>query len=73
MINRRLVDYHMMRLSDKSREVRLKSIQELRLLCDVAALDVLKQVYANDIDPDVRKAAQEAGREIFLKNKQVGA
>ncbi len=70
MVNRRLVDYHMSRLSDKNREVRLKSIEELRLLADPLALDALKNVFDVDIDPDVRKAAQEAGREIYLKNQK---
>lgn len=69
MVNRRLVDYHIMRLSDKSRDVRLKSIQELRLLADPAALEALEKVFATDDDPEVKKAAQEAGREIFLKTR----
>lgn len=58
-----------MRLSDKSRDVRLKSIQELRLLADPAALEALEKVFATDDDPEVKKAAQEAGREIFLKTR----
>jgi HEAT repeat protein len=66
----RLVEYHIMRLQDKSMEVRLKSITELRLLGDPAALEPLEQLYRNDPEPDVRQAAQEAGREIFVKNRK---
>ncbi len=63
----RLVEYHMMRLKDKSMEVRLKSINELKLLGDPAALEALEQLYRTDPEPGVRRAAQEAGREIYLK------
>ena len=65
----RLVEYHIMRLQDKSMEVRLKSINELRLLGDPAALEPLEQLYRTDPEPEVRQAAQEAGREIFVKNR----
>lgn len=70
MINRRLIDYHILRLQDKNPEVRLKSIQELRLIGDPSALEALEQVYRSDSDLDVRKAAQEAGLEIFRKQKK---
>ncbi len=63
----RLVEYHILRLQDKNPTVRLKSINELRLIGDPAALDPLKELYMSDPDPDVRKAAQAAGREIFIK------
>ena len=66
---KRLVQYHIARLKDKSTDVRLKAIRELEILADAEALDPLKDVYANDDDVDVRKAAQEAGRSIFLKVK----
>jgi hypothetical protein len=65
----RLVEYHLERLKNKSAEVRLKSIAELRLLADPAALEALEQVYKSDPEPDVRKAAQEAGYDIFMKNR----
>lgn len=67
--NKRLVEYHISRLQDKNPDVRLKSINELALLGDPDALEVLQQVYQNDVEAEVRKAAQEAGRAIFLKNK----
>jgi len=65
----RLVEYHIMRLQDKSMEVRLKSINELRLIADPAAMEPLEQLFRTDPEAEVRKAAQEAGREIFLKNR----
>jgi len=66
----RMVAYHISRLKDKNPSVRLKSISELALLGDPAALEALQEVYRNDDDSEVRKAAQEAGRSIFLKHKQ---
>jgi HEAT repeat protein len=68
----RLVEYHIKRLQDKSAAVRLKSIEELRLLGDPAALPALKTVYETDTEPEVRKAAQNAGREIFIKTQKKG-
>ena len=66
----RLVEYHIMRLQDKSMEVRLKSINELRLIGDSAALEPFEQLYRGDPEVEVRQAAQEAGREIFVKNRK---
>lgn len=70
MISNRLVAYHIERLKDKSTQVRLKSIHELRLLGDPAALEALEQLYHTDSDFEVRKAAQEAGREIFFRHRK---
>ncbi len=69
MLNR-VIDYHIGRLKDKNPEIRLKSINELKLIGDPAALEPLEQLYRNDPDPEVRKAAQAAGIEIFLKQKK---
>ncbi len=69
-VNKKLVAYHIARLKDKSADVRLKSIRELAELGDPEALDVLQQTYRTDPDVTVRKAAQEAGRAIFLRNQQ---
>lgn len=66
-VNDKIVAYHIARLNDRSAEVRLKSIQELAELGDSAALDALQQAFRSDDNLDVRKAAQEAGRAIFLK------
>ena len=65
-----LLEYHIGRLKATSVEVRLKSIAELRLLGDAAAMAPLEQVFRTDPEPEVRKAAQEAGREIFVKHNQ---
>ena len=65
---KRLVEYHCARLKDKSPDVRLKSIRELELLCDTDALDALQQLFQSDDNYEVRRAAQIAGRSIFLKN-----
>ena len=68
-LNQKLVAYHIARLKDKNAAVRLKSIHELVELGDPSALDVLHDLYQNDPDFEVRKAAQEAGRVLFLKQK----
>ncbi|MBI5671504.1 MAG: HEAT repeat domain-containing protein [Chloroflexi bacterium] len=68
--SKRLVAYHISRLQDKNPQVRLKAINELMLLEDADALDALRTVFETDAELEVRKAAQEAGRAIFLKQKQ---
>ncbi len=68
-VNQKLLEYHISRLKDKRVEVRLQSIQELVLLNDAGALEALRDVFSNDNDADVRKAAQEAGRVIFTNQK----
>lgn len=70
MPDKRIVSYHLARLQDKNRDVRLKAIQELGLLGDSDALEPLRDVFKNDADAEVRKAAQEAGRVIFLKQHE---
>ncbi len=64
----KILAYHMSRLKDKNPQVRLQSIHELQQLSDPDALDTLQEVFKTDPDPEVRKAAQEAGRAIFLNN-----
>lgn len=68
----KVVAYHIKRLQDKDAAIRMKAIRELELLAHPSALDALREVYETDVDMDVRKAAQEAGRQIFLKNKTTG-
>jgi HEAT repeat protein len=68
-VNKRLVSYHISRLGDKDPVVRLKAIKELELLNDVDALADLERLYTSDDNVDVRKAAQLAGRNIFLSNQ----
>jgi HEAT repeat protein len=67
---KRIVAYHISRLQDKSPDVRLKAIAELSHTADQEALDALRSVFENDSDVSVRKAAQEAGRAVFLKIKE---
>ena len=62
--------YHIARLKDKNAAVRLSSIHELVELGDPEALDALQEAYRTDVDLEVRKAAQEAGRQLFLKRQQ---
>lgn len=66
---KRVVEFHISRLQDKNRDVRLRSINELKILNDPDALIPLRKVFEEDADPDVRKAAQEAGRTIFTSTR----
>jgi len=66
----RLVEYHLGRLKDKRAEVRIEAIQELLQLDAVEALETLQELYKTDTDADVKKAAQNAGRVLFLKSRQ---
>ena len=67
---KRLVQYHIKRLEDKNPDVRIKAIKELELIADTDALDVLRAVFENDDNAEVRNAAKQAGRTIFLKTSQ---
>lgn len=69
----RIIEYHINRLKDKNADVRLKAIQELRLLKAIEALDALREVYETDINADVKRAAQLAGRALYnLQREQAG-
>lgn len=68
---KKVVDYHIKRLVDKDPQVRLKSIKELELLGHPDALEPLRDLFQNENNAEVRKAAQEAGRSIYLKNNNV--
>lgn len=69
-VTERLIAYHLARLRDKNPQVRVESIRELALLEATDAIDTLEAIYRSDPDPAVRKAAQEAGRALFLKKHQ---
>ncbi|MBI1277184.1 MAG: hypothetical protein GC179_03555 [Anaerolineaceae bacterium] len=71
--NKRIIAYHISRLQDKSRDVRLKSIAELALMVDEDVLNALRGLVEKDPDTEVRKAAQEAGRTIFIKLREQAA
>ncbi len=70
-VQKKLVAYHLGRLQDRSAAVRLKAITELALIGDPEALDGLQAIFKTDPDAEVRKAAQDAGRKLFL-SKQKG-
>lgn len=57
------------RLKDKSPDARINAIQELVLLEAYEAMPELEELFRTDPDEDVRKAAQKAGRELFLKQR----
>ena len=71
-VNKKLVTYHIARLKDRNVDVRLSSIHELAELGDPEALGALQEAFKTDPDIHVRKAAQEAGRLIFVKQQQNG-
>lgn len=60
-----VVNYHIKRLKDKNPDVRLNAIDELRKIGDADALEPLQALFKDEDDPKVRRAAQEAGREIW--------
>jgi len=67
----KIVEYHMARLQDKQAATRLDAIKELLLLEATDALEILQKVYQEDEDEEVKRSAQNAGRELFkirLKN-----
>ncbi len=63
----RMIAYHIARLKDKNPEVRLKSIHELDLLEAVEAFDALEALYRSESDPQVKEAARQLGRKLYLK------
>jgi len=70
VVPKKVIEYHISRLQDKNPGVRLKAIKELEIIGAQEALEPLKSLFQSDPDNEVRKAAQAAGRAIFLKNQQ---
>lgn len=68
----RLIAYHLARLQDKNPAIRVRSIEELALLEATEAYSTLEQIFRTDPDEGVRRAAQEAGRSLYLKMRQNG-
>jgi HEAT repeat protein len=68
-VSNKLLEYHLGRLKDKNPQARINAIQELVHIGDSSVLEALQEVYKTDPDEEVRKAAQKAGREIFLKTR----
>jgi HEAT repeat protein len=66
----RIIEYHINRLKDKNPQVRLKAIEELRLLEAIEALDALREVYETDAHDDIRQSAKEAGRVLFISKRK---
>jgi HEAT repeat protein len=62
---KRMVDYHLKRLKDKRDDIRLDAIQELIHLEATEALAELEEVYHNDPNAKVRRAAKNAGKKLF--------
>ena len=60
MADRRLVEYNIGRLRDKSPTVRIKSIAELRLLDDPTGWEAISQLYQTETEAVVKQAAREA-------------
>ncbi len=69
-LNKKLVTYHIARLKDRRVDIRLDAIHELAELGDPEALAALQETFKTDSDLEVRKAAQEAGRQIFVKQQK---
>ncbi len=63
------IKFHLIRLNDARPEIRIDAIKGLEALTAAEALDTLKAIYDSDSAVEVRKAAQDAGRAIFLKLK----
>jgi vesicle coat complex subunit len=61
----RMIAFHLARLQDKNPEVRIRAIKELALLDATETYDTMEQLFRTDPDPEVRRAAQEAGRALF--------
>lgn len=68
---KKIVHYHIDRLKDREVSVRMDAIRELREIGDPESLPALQDVFAHDEDLNIRRAAQNAGREIFLKLREV--
>ncbi len=70
----KVIQFYISRLKDKDVAVLLKTISALVEFGAKAkdALPVLEEVFKNHKDVEVKKAAQEAGRRIYMLVKQEG-
>jgi hypothetical protein len=68
----KVIAFHVSRLKDKRPDVRLKSIAELQALgADAeAALAALEECFKESEEEEVKKAAQQAGFDIFMAVKK---
>lgn len=67
----KIIDFHISRLKDKNPQVQLKSIEGLLALKEKAAraIDALRVCYENSDDEVVKKAARQAGFDIFMATR----
>ena len=65
----KVISFHISRLKDKSSDVLLKTIEQLVTFGADAkdALPLLEELFKTNEDVEVRKAAQDAGRSIYLQ------
>lgn len=68
----KVLAFHISRLKDKRPDVRLKSITELQAMGADAqpALAALEECFKESEEEDVKKAAQQAGFDIFMAVKK---
>lgn len=66
---KKILQYHIARLQNRQRDVRLASIHELEDMGDPDALAPLQRVFETDSDIEVRRAAQSAGLKIYRKSR----
>jgi HEAT repeat protein len=69
-VQQKLIAFHLRRLKDPSPTVRLETIGQLHLIGGEESLDALREVFENDRDRSVRKAAQDAGLAIYNRLKE---
>jgi hypothetical protein len=67
----KIIAFHISRLQDKRPDVRLNAIAELQAMGADAkpALQALETCYKESEEPDIKKAAQEAGFSIYMAAK----
>jgi DUF1009 family protein len=67
----KVIQFHIARLKDKNPDVLTKTIQELERFGAKAdaALPILEELFRTSDDVGVKKAAQQAGRSIYLAVK----
>jgi hypothetical protein len=70
-LRQHLTEYYVARLKATNNDVRRDAIQRLVSIDAVDALEALQEVYKSDIDEDIRKDAQKAGRTLWEVKKRL--
>ncbi len=65
-----LIFYYTAWLRVVDASVRLKAIEGLRRVGDGSVLPALEHIYNTDANPDVRKAARDAGFDLYNKSRK---